>query len=107
MIRVDRADFAHILPKEELAPMIAEVARVTGHAVEELTGRDRTDGIVKVRQHAMLLAHQAGYSMPQIGRAFNRDHTTVLEGIRHARRRMNGMQIDWIAAIPFKSRRTA
>lgn len=107
MIRVDRAEFAHVLPTDELQRMIAEVARETGHTVEDLTGRNRFLPVVKVRQHAMLLAHEAGYSTPQIGRAFNRDHTTVLEGIRNARRRMNGKRIDWIAAVPFKSRRTA
>ena len=107
MIRVDRAQFAHILPNDDLQQMIRDVARATGHSVEDLTGQNRFLPVVKVRQHAMLLAHEAGYSTPQIGRAFSRDHTTVLHGIRAAQRRASGRAIDWITAVPFKTRCTA
>lgn len=55
---------------------------VVGEA--ELEGRDRDARIVRIRNVAMYLARKlTGRSLAQIARAFgNRDHTTVLNGIR-------------------------
>lgn len=42
--------------------------------------------VARPRQVAMYLAHElTGRSLPVIGRAFNRDHTTIMHGIRQIR----------------------
>ena len=70
--------------------IIADIAGLYGFTVEELTGPGRTKGVSNARQHAMyLMAQQQHLSLPQIGRFLgNRDHTTVLHGVRAHKARM-------------------
>ena len=91
-------------PKSRLAnPYVREIIqRATKHswrdkAGEEywatraqIIGRARNDAIVRVRQAVYLLAYKlTRASSPEIGRAVgDRDHTTVLNGIRRAKLRM-------------------
>lgn len=60
------------------------VAGAYGLDLRMLTSRRRSQKLVRARQIAMYLACDLlpGCSLPQIGRAFGRDHTTVI----HARR---------------------
>lgn len=67
--------------------MIADIQRsVAAHfglTVGMLTGPRRARAIARPRQMAMYLASvKTNKSLPQIGRAFRRDHTTVMHGIR-------------------------
>jgi hypothetical protein len=50
----------------------------------ELRGRSRTKQIVSARQLAMRRLYDEGpeWSTPRVGRAFKRDHTTVLYALR-------------------------
>lgn len=49
----------------------------------------RRQDLVRARHIAMWLARQRyGVSLPNIGRTINRDHTTVLHGIRRAQKLM-------------------
>lgn len=69
----------------EIAREVAEAYEVT---VEDLRGRVRTRNIVLARHAAMYrMRMEAGRSYQQIGGYLNRDHTTVMSGIRaHAAR---------------------
>lgn len=60
--------------------IIAEVAKAHGLTPEDLTGRKRYLPLVHARCEAMRKVKQErpALSFPQIGRMFNRDHTTVM-----------------------------
>jgi chromosomal replication initiator protein len=58
---------------------------------KDLRGPSRLRTILVARQVAMYLAHDAaGFSLPAVGRAFDRDHTTVLHAVRKVRERIDG-----------------
>ena len=59
--------------------IINVVSRYFGISSEELLGKSRAKPYVYPRQIAMyLVRHHTSLSFPEIGRAFKRDHTTVL-----------------------------
>jgi len=63
--------------------IVLAVARYYGINADELKSRSRHKQIVGPRQISMyLLREDAHLSTPEIGRLLNRDHTTVLHGIR-------------------------
>lgn len=63
--------------------ILDDVSMMYGVSVADLRGPARTKGIAHARQHAMyLMAQQPHLSLPQIGRYLNRDHTTILHGVR-------------------------
>ena len=71
--------------EERARPLMAEygVARYYGINADELKGKSRHKQIVEPRQLAMyLLREDAHLSTPEIGRLLNRDHTTVLHGLK-------------------------
>lgn len=51
---------------------------------EELRSRSRTKHVARARQLAMRRLYDEGpeWSMPRVGRVFDRDHTTVLHALR-------------------------
>lgn len=55
--------------------------------VDLLLGPVRSASVARARQFAMLLLRERGLSYPEIGRALNRDHTTVMAGEQAALRR--------------------
>jgi chromosomal replication initiator protein len=62
--------------------IMAEVAREHGVAVEDLTGPSRKRSIAYVRFIAMRrIRAETKLSTPQIGKLFNRDHTTVCHAL--------------------------
>lgn len=62
------------------------VAARYGLPIEQLKGPDRKRSVAWARQEAFDAIYATGrYSLPQIGRYFNRDHTTVLHGVRRVR----------------------
>ena len=68
---------------------IIETVAVLHHVEpDELTGPSRAMPVVHARHAAMLKVRQlTDLSLPEIGREFGRDHTTVLHGIRAAAER--------------------
>ena len=59
------------------------VARYYGIKTDDLRGKSRQKQIVEPRQIAMyMLREDAHLSTPEIGRLLNRDHTTVLHGLK-------------------------
>lgn len=76
------------LPSAKLS--IAEIMKaaetVTGFTPADLCGKTRDPQVV--RDEAMLIANECGYSSTRIGRAFGgRDHSTVLTAIKRAKSR--------------------
>src|SRR5207245_9762211 len=64
--------------------VLTAVARYFGIRIEEIKSKARNKQIVVPRQIAMyLLCEDAHLSTPEAGRILNRDHTTVLHGIKH------------------------
>lgn len=67
----------------------AECAAEEGSTVEELKGPRRAASIVRGRQKAWWrMSRELGMSLPAIGRRMNRDHTTILWGIRQHEERV-------------------
>jgi chromosomal replication initiation ATPase DnaA len=77
-------------PRETMRGIITNIALEYGLTYEDLIGRSRFARIVRARHDAV---HECWlrrrWSTPQIGKAFgDRDHTTVLHGVRAHRRRL-------------------
>lgn len=65
------------------------VARAHKLTMKDLTGGRRSRNIAWARQEAMWhIKEHTKLSLPQIGRMFNRDHTTVLHALRVHKERM-------------------
>lgn len=72
-----------------LARIVRQVADETGVPVADILGPSRIADISSARHTAMARARaierpdgSPRYSLPMIGRVFNRDHTTVLYAVR-------------------------
>jgi chromosomal replication initiator protein len=82
-------------PPVTMASIVADVADAHRLAVSALLGPTRLKGVVAARQEAMWRIRQVmgpdgvtpRYSLPQIGRHFSRDHSTVIHACkRHLER---------------------
>lgn len=62
--------------------LVAAAGRVLGVPAERVFDRDRHATVALARQLAMAAARRHGYSLPAIGQAFDRNHTTVLHAER-------------------------
>jgi chromosomal replication initiator protein len=63
--------------------ILTAVARYFGMNADELKGKARHKRVVAPRQIAMYLLREDGHlSTPEVGRLLNRDHTTVLHGMK-------------------------
>lgn len=78
---------------QPIMPRIArEVAEEYGVTVENLRGPVKTNMLVEARWEAFSRIRAVGrFSLPQIGAFFNRDHTTVLHGLRRHAERSNAV----------------
>lgn len=69
--------------------IVLKVAAAFDVKPKDLKGQSRLRTVMLARQVAMYLAHDvAKCSLPVVGRAFDRDHTTVLHAVRKVRDRM-------------------
>lgn len=70
--------------RRSIAHIIRDTAAKYGVSSADIVGRSRERSVlIPARQEAMYFcAKDTPYGMPEIGKAFNRDHTTVLHGIR-------------------------
>ena len=63
--------------------IIAAVAKEHGVTVAEIVGHRRSTWIVAARWEAIKrVSLETGWSLPRIGRVFDRDHTSVLHALR-------------------------
>jgi len=68
--------------------IVCEVAEAHGLTPRDLLGRSRMRPITRARMTAYAeIRDRLGYSYPEIGMIFGRDHTTILHGVRQARKR--------------------
>lgn len=77
------------------APMIIDVIRAaalaTGLSRQQLTGRQRSKVTCHVRFCAIWVTHNAtDVSLPEIGRRFDRDHSTIYHALLAIERRLDG-----------------
>lgn len=69
--------------KSPMRRVIAEVSLTTGVRVSDILGPRRDKPIVRARFMAMGICRKhCNASLPEIGRVFHRDHTSVLNAIR-------------------------
>lgn len=72
------------LPNLSFDEVVAQSARLHGISVGELLSRSRDAHYVRARAEAYVVLRGQGWSYPSIGRAFKRDHTTILSAVRKA-----------------------
>ena len=69
--------------KRPLARVVDAVSKLTGVTIAEIMGPRRDRHIIRARFAAMAIARDyLNLSYPQIGREFNRDHTSVINAMR-------------------------
>ena len=82
-------DLRDIAPSVQIKDVVIAVSREAGIPTEALLGRCRQQPLARWRHLAFLLAHELTYQpLMQIGLAMNRDHSTVWNGCRRAKERM-------------------
>lgn len=65
----------------------AIVAKMAGVTIDEIHSHDRDREFADARAMVWLIAREyMNLSYPLIGRLFNRDHTTVMSGVKRIRR---------------------
>jgi len=71
---------------QEAKEIISNIEKATGIAYSELKSKNRERNTVIARQYAMYqlydILHPLGYTLTEIAKMFNRDHTTVIYSIR-------------------------
>jgi chromosomal replication initiation ATPase DnaA len=53
-----------------------------GWSFKDVVGKRRTKDITKQRHYLMWILRMSGFSFPIIGKAFNRDHSTVISAVK-------------------------
>lgn len=71
--------------------VLNEIAERHGVARELLTSDLRSEHLVRARQEAYYELYALGFSSSHVGRILNRDHSTVLHGIKCHKYRMRRM----------------
>jgi chromosomal replication initiator protein len=67
---------------DTMREIIDIVSYEVGVSRDDILGDRRFRVITRARQYAMWKCRKQGYSLPQIGHVFGRDHTTVAHGCR-------------------------
>jgi hypothetical protein len=70
----------------DLSDVVSYVAERYAVSKKDLLGRSRVPHLSEARAVAYYLARHDGHSFPRIGKFFCRDHTTVMAGVKTARR---------------------
>jgi hypothetical protein len=68
--------------------IVGRIAKEHGVTFEDIMGPRRLKPVVAARKAAMIAvaAHMPRWSLPQIGRFFNRDHTTIMHALGRLKR---------------------
>lgn len=83
-LRITPASAGYV-PPETLLPILDRYAARARITRADILGRSRTKKIAQARGEVMNELRDLGYSLPVIGDALDRDHTTVLHWIRKGR----------------------
>lgn len=71
--------------------IIRDTMERTGYTIEELISDRRHQPLVEARQELYWQIYKnTNWSLPRIGKLFNKDHTTILHGLRRVEMRMQG-----------------
>ncbi len=74
-------------PRPKIIEAALYVSRITGVSVEDIRGPKQSRKVARARHAAMFLAYRdLDVSTTQIGRVFNRDHTSVVYAIDSVKR---------------------
>ena len=73
--------------RNPLTAIIEQVASEYEVEPDDLGGPSKLGLFVRPRHEVMRRARESGFSLSEIGRALNRDHTTVMHGIKRAKKR--------------------
>lgn len=73
--------------------IVARIAALYGIDLEALLGRARSKTLAEARSVAMWAArHRLGWSFPELGRAFDRNHTTIMYNVGEVELRIAAKQ---------------
>lgn len=76
--------------RSRVAQVVRRIAREHGCTLEDIYGTSRHDSIARARRHAMaVLRWSTALSLPELGRIFGRDHTTILTAVRKYEAELN------------------
>lgn len=87
LTEADRAMIAAIKGRAHIRAIAKHVCAEAGMKIPDIMGRSREAHLCRVRELIWFIAHENGVSLPQIGRVFGRDHTTILNGLRNEKAR--------------------
>lgn len=76
------AHTSRVLSQRTRDAIVGKVAKRTGTPARAILSRSRTADVFAARARAMRALRAMGYSFPEIGRAFGRDHATVMHAVR-------------------------
>jgi len=62
--------------------IVSEIAAAFGIHDGDIMGRRRTPKIARARQTAMVALYQAGFTLSEVGKFFDRDHGTVIHALK-------------------------
>lgn len=108
-VQLDQSDRASVVRRPEPEPVtipppkpnarryvhiLHDVATRHDVTTDDITGPCRSPRYVRARQEAFYLLREAGYSMLQIGRFCNRDHSTVMHGANKHEAMLKGERYD-------------
>lgn len=73
-----------MIERGDIQAIIAEVALAHRVTVEDILGHGKSAPLVKARHQAMVevAIRRPAFSLPQLGKVFNRDHTTILHALQ-------------------------
>lgn len=72
---------AHADIPHALAEVAVMVCNVEGYSLRSIRGGCRRRDLFRIRRNIARRARAMGFSLPQIGRALNRDHTTIISAL--------------------------
>jgi chromosomal replication initiation ATPase DnaA len=67
-----------------LHALVEDAAREAGCTLAQMLGHCRRQPIARCRQRAMKRAYEEGFTFEQVGRVFNRHHSTVVHAANKA-----------------------
>lgn len=73
---------ADIITRQQVLTLATAVMAETGVSVDAMLGRSRVARVSDARQRLWAALWRAGWSIGEIGRTLDRDHTTVMAGLR-------------------------
>jgi chromosomal replication initiation ATPase DnaA len=90
LVNLDRLVQQADCPPMRWRSILIQTALKYGLTIDDLTGRSREARIAHPRQEAMWrMKHETPMSYPAIGRRLNRDHSTVLHGVKAHQQRLD------------------